>query len=57
MSTIGTTNTPSFIKIREVTLQFLGDLTWNDPYTLIDLPGDGAQIEPSSIFVACFNRK
>ena len=31
MSTIGTTNTPSFFKIREVTLQFLGDLTWNDP--------------------------
>ena len=32
MSTIGTTNTPSFIKIREVTPQFLGDLTWNDPH-------------------------
>ena len=33
MSTIGTTNTPSFVKIREVTLQFLGDMTWNDPIT------------------------
>ena len=31
MSTIGTTNTPSFVEIREVTLQFLGDLAWNDP--------------------------
>ena len=31
MSTIGVTNTPSFVKIREVTLQFLSDLTWNDP--------------------------
>ena len=31
MSTIGTPNTPSFIKIREVTLRFLGDLAWNDP--------------------------
>ena len=36
MSTIGTTNTPSFIKIREVTLQFLGDLTWNDPIVIIN---------------------
>ena len=26
-------------------------------YTLIDLPVHGAQIEPSPIFVACFNRK
>ena len=26
------TNTPSFVKILEVTLQFLGDSTWNDPY-------------------------
>ena len=33
MSTIGNTNTPSFVKIREVTLQFLGDLTWNEPLT------------------------
>ena len=32
VSTIGTTNTPSFVKIREVTLQNLGDLIWNDPY-------------------------
>ena len=32
MSTIGTTNTLSFVKIREVTLQFLGDLTWNNPF-------------------------
>ena len=32
MSTIGTTNTPSFIKIQEVILQFLGDLTWDDPW-------------------------
>ena len=31
VSTIGTTNTPSFVKIQEVTLQNLGDLTWNDP--------------------------
>ena len=26
-------------------------------YTLIDLPIHGAQIEPSPIFVACFNRE
>ena len=32
ISTIGTTNIPCFIKIREVTLQFLVDLMWNDPY-------------------------
>ena len=35
VSTIGTTNTPSFVKIREVTLQNLGDLTWNDPYAIM----------------------
>ena len=35
MSTIGTTNTPSFVKIREVALQFLSDLTWNDPSTIL----------------------
>ena len=34
MSTIGTTNTPTFVEIREVTLQFLGDLTWNDPHII-----------------------
>ena len=38
MSTIGTTSTPSFVKIREVTLQFLGDLTWNDPYASHSVP-------------------
>ena len=36
MSTIGTTKTSSFVEIREVTLQFLGDLTWNDLYYLFD---------------------
>ena len=36
MSTIGTTNTPIVVKIREVTLQFLGDLTWNDSDALLD---------------------
>jgi len=25
------TNTPSFVKIQKVTLQFLVDLIWNDP--------------------------
>ena len=25
------TKTPSFNEIRKVTLQFLGDFTWNDP--------------------------
>ena len=34
VSTIGTTNTPSFVKIREVTLQNLGDLIWNDPQSI-----------------------
>ena len=34
VSTIGTTNTLSFVKIREVTLQNLGDLIWNDPHVM-----------------------
>ena len=38
MSTIGTT-IASFINLQEVTLQFLVDLTWNDPllYTQIHI--------------------
>jgi len=31
-STIGATNKPNFIQ--EVTLQFLVDLTWNDPIVI-----------------------
>jgi len=31
MSTMGTTNTPKFVKIRKLSLQFLVDFTWNDP--------------------------
>ena len=38
MNTIGTTSTQSFVKIREVTLQFLSDLTWNDPYASHSVP-------------------
>ena len=34
VSTIGTTSTPCFIKIQEVTQKFLVDLTQNDPISM-----------------------
>ena len=36
---------------------FVNKVEYRENYTLIDLPVHGAQIEPSLIFVACFNRE
>ena len=39
----------------EIAFFFVNTEEYMEYYTLIDLPVHGAQIEPSPIFIACFN--